>query len=1030
MNMRLARYAGPMSRKTPALRSGSGFLSGRSRTPTVRWSLLLVAAGTVLTTGFASVTHPGPSSAPLDLPVSTAAAPHTAGARLPAEHATLQTGRQLLTPTPLDDDAPQEILTRHLTESGALGMAWTLVPFETRHSPLGTHHRFLYEAHGLPLLGHYAALHVNDEERAWYATHSVRAGLPRVDASETTGLASEGEAREWAVQAAPGEVVAARLGWFLENAAVRPVWQVDVVPPVDDEHGVRDLRLRFDARTGTLLSLEDRAVKHRPGTATVFPVSPAVSARDYELADVPGGVDSPHLNQYLVQVPLKGLSREPGKAGRLVGEYATVDGVAFSETYNFSYTRMRDEFQEVMAYHNTDRLQRFIQDLGFDDVNNESQRTRNANVYNPQPNAFYRPSEDVMFFHAHSGVMANGDAAEDAEVIIHENGHAIQHDQVPEWGGTYDQRSMGEGFSDFLAAAFLSKDSGGFGDSCTAEWFGSHTRGFPGVPLTGPVCMRNLANEYTYGEIGFDEIHKAGQVWGGLLWDLWHENSRDVAVTVALASHFLLDGSSTMPEAVDALIFADLELYQGAHARFIAEEAQRREIAGPWALFLLGAGPLPTPEVRIDPSLEAVYTVEAIPAEPADLSGWSRLQMHVGSKFQLVVPPFPYFEFENVTRLGVSSDGFLSPRGCPSPPIGVHDCPNSVIAGLWTTLDPDKCGEIRYKITSTHVRVAFHHVSYRESANEGGFGTIPQKAPNQLANEFCASLAGLDPLRPPGVLESPTVDFWIQVELATGTIEIALMAATGGDAAMTGIKSQDGTRVYQVRHSADALTEPQAWRFVRHVGPKVPVTYAVAGPFIPRAIPAGPWEPVNLANDAAVTVSIPTTRFYGRADVSEVAIASNGYIVPGGLADAECRGGAGLPSQIDCQDGLIAGLWTDLNPAFCGRVSHQVRDGWFRVAFDGVGYATGSPSQTVVCESALGALWPGGLISAAPLPRFATFWIGIELATGDIEVHLLRVDGGLPALTGIESPDGTSGHLVSSSLNALPPRAWRFIRQA
>jgi Zn-dependent metalloprotease len=43
------------------------------------------------------------------------------------------------------------------------------------------------------------------------------------------------------------------------------------------------------------------------------------------------------------------------------------------------------------------------------------------------------------------------DDAEDADVIVHEYGHAIQADQVPGFGAGGDAGGMGEGFGDYLA---------------------------------------------------------------------------------------------------------------------------------------------------------------------------------------------------------------------------------------------------------------------------------------------------------------------------------------------------------------------------------------------------------------------------------------------------------------------------------------------------------------------------------------------------------------------------------------------------
>ena len=51
------------------------------------------------------------------------------------------------------------------------------------------------------------------------------------------------------------------------------------------------------------------------------------------------------------------------------------------------------------------------------------------------------------------------DDAEDAEIILHEYGHAIQDNQVPGFGASNECGAMGEGFGDYLAGSFFANAS-------------------------------------------------------------------------------------------------------------------------------------------------------------------------------------------------------------------------------------------------------------------------------------------------------------------------------------------------------------------------------------------------------------------------------------------------------------------------------------------------------------------------------------------------------------------------------------------
>src|SRR3712207_9483554 len=105
-----------------------------------------------------------------------------------------------------------------------------------------------------------------------------------------------------------------------------------------------------------------------------------------------------------------------------------------------------------MAYAHIDRLQRYFQSLGFKPqlergVNAEPQKLVTLRIES-YDNSFYQPMNDVIAFGT-GGV----DDAEDAEVIVHEYGHAVQDAQVQGWGSAHDGGAMADGSGDFLAAA-------------------------------------------------------------------------------------------------------------------------------------------------------------------------------------------------------------------------------------------------------------------------------------------------------------------------------------------------------------------------------------------------------------------------------------------------------------------------------------------------------------------------------------------------------------------------------------------------
>ena len=103
-----------------------------------------------------------------------------------------------------------------------------------------------------------------------------------------------------------------------------------------------------------------------------------------------------------------------------------------------------------MAYYWITEAQKYIQSLGFGTtrrgVNKESQDIRINQL--GIDNSYSWDKHDVVRF-GKGGV----DDAEDAEVILHEYGHAIQDSQQDPFGfgPTVESGSIGEGFADYWA---------------------------------------------------------------------------------------------------------------------------------------------------------------------------------------------------------------------------------------------------------------------------------------------------------------------------------------------------------------------------------------------------------------------------------------------------------------------------------------------------------------------------------------------------------------------------------------------------
>ena len=251
------------------------------------------------------------------------------------------------------------------------------------------------------------------------------------------------------------------------------------------------------------------------GSGTVFKVNPVQSSGDQSLSDQKDSAAAVPLSEYAV-VELRNLDG----SGNLVGAWAnvrsTTGAAAYSATNSFHYQRDDDRFEQVMAYFWVNEAQEYLQSLGFGStlrpVNMESQDVR-IDQYGVD-NSYSWDKHDFLRF-GKGGV----DDAEDAEVVVHEYGHAVHDAQVPGFGATVDAGAIGESFGDYLAVTVgldAAEDNGwplAAPAACVMDWDATS------YTSTVPHCLRRLDRDLTVADRR-QAVHFDGQIWSRALWDI------------------------------------------------------------------------------------------------------------------------------------------------------------------------------------------------------------------------------------------------------------------------------------------------------------------------------------------------------------------------------------------------------------------------------------------------------------------------------------------------------------------------------
>jgi Zn-dependent metalloprotease len=409
-----------------------------------------------------------------------------------------------------------------------------------RHdSLLATHYWYAQTFAGKPVLGGYYAKHVDK------ATRRVTVDDGRIAVNGLSGSAAPQVADESA-EATAGRRADGKA--YASELSVLPGARAKLVYSVLTRADAGTSRTLVDAGSGAVLKVESM-IKRDTGTGRVFSPNPVATLQDESLTD------QDDANSAVPKRAYKSvrLARLDG-SGYLSGSYAKIIDPKNTQPYSrklvFNYPRENDHFEQVMSYYSITEAQSYIHRLGFRDVNNEAQDVTTTGF--EDDNSFYDPEVDGITFGT-GGV----DDAEDAEVIWHEYGHAIQDAQVPNFGVSIEGGSIGEGFGDWWAlimSAAVQRDTEVTPLACIMDWDAtSYTD-------DEPHCLRRTDTDLTYADrIG--EVHFDGQIWSRALDDIYRALGRNRSATLVLEAQFSYAPDTSMAAAARDTVNAAKALY-------------------------------------------------------------------------------------------------------------------------------------------------------------------------------------------------------------------------------------------------------------------------------------------------------------------------------------------------------------------------------------------------------------------------------------------------------------------------------------
>ncbi len=253
------------------------------------------------------------------------------------------------------------------------------------------------------------------------------------------------------------------------------------------------------------------------GTGSVFMVNPVQSSGDESLADQNDSATAVPAGDYAT-AQIRNLDGSGYLRGKWVSVESSTGTPAYSATGRYFYNRHDDQFEQVMAYFWVNQAQEYLQSLGFTGAPGALPGIVHQS-FDVKINQFggdnsYQTDKPYRVRLGKGGV----DDAEDAEVIVHEYGHAVHASQVPGFGTSEEAGSIGESWGDYFAvtvglAADKQYDWPEAADpSCPMDWDStSYT--------AAPHCIRSFHTNMTVAD-KTGEVHHDGQIWSQALWEI------------------------------------------------------------------------------------------------------------------------------------------------------------------------------------------------------------------------------------------------------------------------------------------------------------------------------------------------------------------------------------------------------------------------------------------------------------------------------------------------------------------------------
>lgn len=214
----------------------------------------------------------------------------------------------------------------------------------------------------------------------------------------------------------------------------------------------------------------------------------------------------------------------------------------------FDFTRGQDAFEYVNTYYHLSVFQQYMASLGFSNITSFVLEVDALGT--TDDNSYFATTTPPRIILGTGGV----DDAEDADVIIHEYGHAISYSVSPNTNSGFERQALDEGFGDYLAASY-SRGLSEFRWGEVYTWDG-HNEYWPG---------RTAVNNKQYPEDLSNNFYLGGEIWAAALMEAWPILGKENMDRLVIQMMYSTASNISLREAAQLLLQAESQLYNGQY---------------------------------------------------------------------------------------------------------------------------------------------------------------------------------------------------------------------------------------------------------------------------------------------------------------------------------------------------------------------------------------------------------------------------------------------------------------------------------